>query len=128
MDRTKQLGRNVERTMDAMNNFQMKGSTTVLFASGVSTLTDEAKALLDDFYKQVTSNDRCVVEVQGFTDKIGSPVTNEMLSQARAASVTRYLINDHKIPVRSVSAVGSGYAAPVGDDKTSEGRKEKPSR
>ena len=124
MDRTKQLGRNVERTLDAMNNYQMKKSTTVLFPLGQSNLNDEAKALLDDFAKQVTGNDRYVVEVQGFTDKTGSPTANEALSQARAASVTRYLINDHKIPVRSVSAVGSGYAAPVGDDKTSEGRKE----
>ena len=96
----------------------------MLFPTGVSQLNDEAKALLDDFAKQVTSNDRYVVEVQGFTDKVGSPVANEVLSQARAASVTRYLINDHKIPVRSVSAIGSGYTAPVGDDKTSEGRKE----
>jgi len=124
MDRTKQLGRNVERTLDAMNNFQMKKSATVLFSFNQANLNDEAKAMLDDFAKQVDGNDRYVIEVQGFTDKIGSPAANEALSQARAAAVTRYLINDHKIPVRSISAIGSGYAAPVGDDKTSEGRKE----
>jgi outer membrane protein OmpA-like peptidoglycan-associated protein len=124
LDRTKQLGRNVERTLDAMNNFQMKKSTTVLFGFNQSGLNDEAKAQLDDFAKQIAGMDRFIIEVQGFTDKIGSPVTNEAISQARAAAVTRYLVNDHKVPVRAISAVGSGYALPVGDDKTSEGRKE----
>ena len=124
LDRTKQLGRNVERTIDAMNNFQMKKSATVLFGFNQTTLSDEAKALLDDFAKQIEGADRYVVEVQGFTDKIGPAATNEAISQARAAAVSRYLINDHKVPVRSISAIGSGYTAPVGDDKTSEGRKE----
>jgi outer membrane protein OmpA-like peptidoglycan-associated protein len=124
LDRTKQLGRNVERTLDAMNNFQMKKSATVLFGFNQTSLNDEAKALLDDFAKQMDGIDRFVVEVQGFTDKIGPASTNEAISQARATAVSRYLINDHKVPVRSISTIGSGYAAPVGDDKTSEGRKE----
>lgn len=124
MDRTKQLGRNVERTLDAMNNFQMKKSATILFGFNQAHLNDEAKAMLDDFAKQIDGTDRYAIEVQGFTDKVGSAVANETISQARAAAVTRYLINDHKVPVRSISTIGSGYAAPVGDDKTSEGRKE----
>jgi outer membrane protein OmpA-like peptidoglycan-associated protein len=124
MDRTKQLGRNVERTLDAMNNFQMKKSATVLFGFNQAALNEEAKAQLDDFAKQIDGADRFVIEVQGFTDKIGPAATNEAISQARAAAVTRYLVNDHKVPVRNISAIGSGYAAPVGDDKTSEGRKE----
>jgi OmpA-OmpF porin, OOP family len=62
--------------------------------------------------------------VQGFTDKTGSAVSNEQLSQARAASVARYLVNEHKIPVRSITTLGSGYALPVADDKTRDGRKQ----
>jgi OOP family OmpA-OmpF porin len=79
---------------------------------------------LDDFAKQIDGTDRYAIEVQGFADKVGSAVANEAISQARAAAVTRYLINDHKVAVRSISTIGSGYALPVGDDKTSEGRKE----
>lgn len=124
IDRTKQLGRNVERTLDAMNNFQMKKSATVLFGFNQTTLNDEAKAMLDDFAKNVEGLDRYIVEVQGFTDKVGPASTNEAISQARATAVSRYLINDHKVPLRSISTIGSGYASPVGDDKTAEGRKE----
>ena len=32
--------------------------------------------------------------------------------------------NEHKIPVRSITTLGSGYALPVADDKTREGRKQ----
>ena len=48
---------------------------------------------------------------------------NEAVSQARAIAVTRYLVNEHKVPVRTITSIGSGYTAPVGDDSTSEGRK-----
>jgi len=38
--------------------------------------------------------------------------------------VARYLANEHKIPVRSITMLGSGYAQPVADDKTRDGRKQ----
>ena len=127
LDKTAQLGRDVENTqkaLDVVNKFQMKKAATVLFDFNASSLNDEAKAQLDDFAKQVGSLDRFMVEVQGYSDKIGSPIANEAISQARAAAVTRYLVNEHKVPVRAISTVGSGYASPVGDDKTRDGRKE----
>jgi outer membrane protein OmpA-like peptidoglycan-associated protein len=67
--------------------------------------------------------DRYVIELQGFTDKSGSPTYNETLSEARVQAVARYMANEHQIPVRSISMLGAGYARPVADDKTREGRK-----
>ena len=64
-----------------------------------------------------------MVEVQGFTDKSGTAAINERLSQDRAESAARYLVNEKKIPLRSINLLGSGYAEPVGDDATREGRK-----
>lgn len=112
----------LERTIDASNKFQMAKSSTILFGINQSKLTPEGKKELDEFAKQVEGAQRYVVEVQGFTDKTGSPEGNEALSQARATEVARYLANEHKIPVRDISALGSGYAMPVADDKTREGR------
>jgi OOP family OmpA-OmpF porin len=114
----------LERTIDAANKFQMVKSSTVLFAVNESKLTADGKKELDEFAKQADGLQRFMVEVQGFTDKTGSATTNEALSQARAAEVARYLANEHKIPVRSISMLGSGYAQPVADDKTREGRKQ----
>jgi OmpA-OmpF porin, OOP family len=114
----------LERTIDASNKFQMVKSSTVLFAVNAAKLTEDGKKELDEFAKQADGLQRYMIEVQGFTDKTGTPAVNEPLSQARAEEVARYLANEHKIPVRSIATLGSGYAQPVADDKTREGRKQ----
>lgn len=114
----------IEKNMVAMNKFQVAKSATVLFAVNQAKLNDDAKAELDDIAKMTDGKDRYIIEVQGFTDKTGSPLTNEQLSQARADAVARYLVNEHKIPVRTITTLGSGYALPVADDKTRDGRKQ----
>lgn len=110
------------RTFDGLVRYQMMKTETVLFAVGQSKLTAESKAQLDDIAKSAGSQERYMIEVQGFTDKTGTPQINEQLSQARAVEVTRYLVNEQKVPVRSIASIGSGYTAPVGDDKTRDGR------
>jgi outer membrane protein OmpA-like peptidoglycan-associated protein len=114
----------LEKNMDAMNKFQMTKTATVLFGVNESKLTKDAKKDLDDFASQADGLPRFVIEVQGFTDKTGPATLNEALSQARAEEVARYLANEHKIPLRSISMLGSGYALPVADDKTRDGRKQ----
>lgn len=119
-----QASNRLERTMDAMNKYNMTKSVTVLFPVNSSKLSDDAKKDLDDFAKQTEGLQRFMIEVQGFTDKTGSATYNESLSQARADAVARYLANEHKISLRSISMLGSGYALPVADDKTRDGRKQ----
>jgi len=123
-DRGLQRSDVIEKNMVAMNKFDMVKSATVLFSVNQAKLNDDAKAELDDIAKMTEGKDRYVIEVQGFTDKTGSALGNEQLSQARAAAVARYLANEHKIPVRSITTLGSGYALPVADDKTRDGRKQ----
>ncbi len=110
-------------TVESMNKYQMSKSETVLFGVNKDTLTAEAKQQLDALANQVSGMDRYVIEVQGFTDKTGSVTYNESLSERRAQAVSRYLANQYKIPVRSITMLGSGYAQPVADDKTKDGRK-----
>jgi len=110
-------------TMQTMNNFQMTKTESVLFGFNQDTLTKEAKAQLDEIGNQVKGVNRYVLEVQGFTDKSGSSVYNDELSERRAAAVARYLANEHQIPVHTISILGLGYGTPVGDDKTRDGRK-----
>jgi outer membrane protein OmpA-like peptidoglycan-associated protein len=114
----------IEKNMVAMNKFQVAKSVTVLFPLNQSKLSKDAQADLDALAQMADGKDRFVIEVQGFTDKTGSALANEQLSQARAATVARYLANEHKIAVRNITTLGSGYALPVADDKTREGRKQ----
>lgn len=114
----------MDQKMIAMNKFNMAKSVTVLFSVDKATLTDEAKQQIDDLAKQAASTDRYVIEVQGFTDKSGSPDYNNALSEKRAQAVARYLANQDSIPVRSITMLGQGWAQPVADDKTRAGRKQ----
>jgi len=115
-----QMGRKVE----AMNTYQMAKTVTVLFAVDKATLTPEAKEQIDELAKQASGTDRYVIEVQGFTDKTGSAELNNELSERRAQAVARYLANQSNIAVRHITMLGQGYAQPVADDKTREGRKQ----
>ena len=114
----------LEHTIEGMNKYHMTKSVTVLFPLNQYKLDDDAKAQLDDLAKATTGLERYAIEVQGFTDKTGTADINAKLSEERAESTARYLVNEHKIPVRTVNMLGSGYADPVGDDKTREGRKQ----
>lgn len=114
----------VEKKVDAVNKYQMATTETVLFATNQYTLTDEAKEKLTAIAQRVGTNPRYVVEIQGFTDKTGSAEANAVLSQRRAEAVARYLVNEHQIALRNIEMIGSGYALPVGDDKTRDGRQQ----
>ncbi len=93
---------------------------TVLFGLNRWTLSDEAKAQLDGFAQSLNGLNRFVVEVQGFADKTGPAVYNDTLSQERAEAVARYLANQHKVPLRNITMLGSGVAD--GEQKTREER------
>jgi outer membrane protein OmpA-like peptidoglycan-associated protein len=112
------------RTIDGMNKFDMAKSETVLFQVNRWMLTPEGKDQLAELAKQAGGMDRYVIEVQGFTDKSGSASYNDTLSQRRAEEVARFLTNEYKIPVRAITMLGEGYAQPVADDHTRDGRKQ----
>ncbi|MEJ7732049.1 MAG: OmpA family protein [Polyangiaceae bacterium] len=62
------------------------------------------------------------VTIEGHTDDRGPDELNERLSQARAESVLRYLV-EHGIAASRLAARGFGPSAPIADNATAEGRK-----
>ncbi len=59
--------------------------------------------------------------VEGHTDSTGNKDKNLALSQARAETVRKYLVDDG-IPAEQIRAVGIGQDRPVADNKTAAGR------
>jgi outer membrane protein OmpA-like peptidoglycan-associated protein len=120
VERSTQVGRNLDDYKGNVDKnlykYTMVKSETVTFGLNRKTLDKDAKAKLDDFGKSLGSMDRYVVEVQGFTDKTGDPIYNDSLSQERAASVARYLANEHKVPLHSITMLGTGISE--GEQKT----------
>ncbi len=59
--------------------------------------------------------------IKGYTDNVGSPESNLLLSQNRADAVRDYLIGKGLDPAR-ITAEGFGVENPIADNNTAEGR------
>jgi outer membrane protein OmpA-like peptidoglycan-associated protein len=94
----------------------------VLFDIGQYTLKPAARERLARISGIVLAYPDLKLEIDGYTDNIGSDEFNQKLSDKRAATVRDYLI-DANVPIDSVTAHGLGKANPIADNKTSAGRK-----
>ena len=97
----------VQREVEGIDNFKVATTQDVLFGFNKSTLTEDGKAKLDALVQQAQSMTRYQIEVQGFTDRVGSKDYNITLSARRADTVVRYLV-DKGIPLRRVHTIGLG--------------------
>jgi OOP family OmpA-OmpF porin len=113
----------LEKYVQNLDNFQMSSAKTVYFDFNKSLLTDDAKKDLDQLAQALSAGKKYVVEVQGFTDTIGSADYNYSLSEKRAAAVVRYLTEQHKVPVYRVHTIGLGKDMPAEAPDRREARK-----
>lgn len=95
----------------------------VTFLPGSTTLTNEAKAVLDPAAAALMGQQDLKVEIGGHTDAQGSDAANQKLSQRRADSVRQYLIGKG-VAADRLTAKGYGEAQPVASNDTAEGRAE----
>ena len=111
--------------ISALDDYQVQNTTSVLFRVGSAVLSRDAKAQLDQVAQQASQAKGYVLEVSGFASADGSTEANKRLSQRRADSVIRYLVENHNIPLRRiVTPFGYGELNPVADNTTREGRVE----
>lgn len=95
----------------------------VRFGFDRSSLSDEAKAALDEFAAQLKQENRGVyVEIQGHTDSVGDEAYNERLALERAEAVRRYLSQAHDVPLHRMNVISYGESEPIADNGTREGR------
>jgi len=106
------------------DNFQLLQSDTVRFGFDRSDLDEAAIQTLDQMVSVARSAKRYVIEIQGFTDKVGSEQYNLELSRRRADAVVRYLTMVHKVPLARVFTVGYGEDQPVASNASREGREQ----
>lgn len=95
----------------------------VKFGLNRSSLSDEARAALDEFANQLKAENRGVyIEIQGHTDSSGAEEYNYQLGLDRAEAVKRYLNQQHDIPLHRMSVISYGESEPVADNSTRDGR------
>jgi outer membrane protein OmpA-like peptidoglycan-associated protein len=92
------------------------------FRSGSSQVPRESMPVLEQSASAIKSAPAGTkLEVGGYTDNVGNPVANQRISQQRADSVRRFLI-DKGVKSDSLVAKGYGDSNPIASNDTEEGR------
>lgn len=84
-------------------------------------LRPEAYPILFHTAKMMQQNPDLNVEVQGYSDNVGSSNSNKQISLKRANTVKNYLIA-RGISADRISAVGYGEVNPIGNNRDASGR------
>ena len=109
--------------ISALDDYEPQTVAAVNFRSGSAVLSKDSKATLDDVATKALNAKGYVLEISGFADSTGSINRNRMLSQRRADTVIRYLIENHNIPLRRiVTPYGYGEINPVAENTSRDGR------
>jgi outer membrane protein OmpA-like peptidoglycan-associated protein len=93
----------------------------VLFDFNKYTLKPEARERLARISGIVLAYPDLRLEIDGYTDSIGSDEYNQTLSDKRAEAVRDYIVTSG-VPMNNVVARGMGKADPVADNTTAQGR------
>lgn len=86
-----------------------------------STLRSESFTELNKLKKLLDENPKMQIEISGHTDNTGTHEYNRMLSEARAESVVKYLI-EQGVSKERLKFRGASWDEPRADNKTKEGR------
>ncbi len=120
LDRAKKAGKLAEGTFIAE---VILTDQDVKFGFDNANLSDEAKAALDAFAEKVIKkNIGAYVEIQGYTDNIGSESYNLSLGYKRAKGVMDYLASEKGFPLHRMNVTSYGEYKPIADNSTREGR------
>jgi len=114
----------IETRITNMDKYRVADQSTVTFAFNSDVLSEQDMSTLDALADSVaTPQGGYLIELQGFTDNIGTEKYNLGLSDRRVESVLRYLVSK-RVPLYRISLVGLGKADPVSDNQTAAGREQ----
>lgn len=111
-----------EITQEIIERLQEIGKI-IYFATNDSKLNERNNQILDEVFNTLQNYSSYKVVVEGHTDSSGQASFNQALSEKRANSVMRYLIEKGMSPSRA-SAKGYGETRPAVSNDTAEGRRE----
>ncbi len=95
---------------------------SINFKSGSSELTPESLAVVNQqILPQLEIAGGMYARVEGNTDGVGEPQSNQALSERRAWAILEYLVS-RGVPRERLVARGNGSANPVASNRTPDGR------
>ncbi|HLM54577.1 MAG TPA: OmpA family protein [Pyrinomonadaceae bacterium] len=112
----------------ALDDFTPEKSINVTFKNRSAVLSPEAKETLDQVAQFAQTAKGYLIEVTGYAYEYRGRTAknaNRQLSERRAETIVRYLVENHNVPLRRiVTPFGYGAANPIADNATREGRAE----
>jgi outer membrane protein OmpA-like peptidoglycan-associated protein len=88
-----------------------------------TTLPDSAKTTLDELVSHLKQDPKNVfIEIEGYTDSVGSKSINQRVGLERAQAVERYLHEQHQIPLHRMNVISYGEERPAAPNNTKTGR------
>lgn len=93
----------------------------IQFETGKDVIKKASNPILNQIAKVLTENPTYLIEVQGHTDNVGKPASNQILSDKRANAVRKYLIAKG-VDEKRITAKGYGDTKPVASNKTTSGK------
>jgi outer membrane protein OmpA-like peptidoglycan-associated protein len=111
--------------ISSIDDYTPEQSIKVNFKLRSAALTPEAKASLDQVADYAKNAKGYLIEVTGFAYESRDKNVNRQLSERRAESVVRYLVENHNIPLRRIlTPFGYGAMNALNDNKTRDERAE----
>jgi OOP family OmpA-OmpF porin len=94
----------------------------IFFEEDSNELSPKSMAKLDRIYGIAANNADARLMLSGYSDSLGEPSYNQMISELRASAVKTYLVGKGVAPSR-MTAVGHGARNSIATNKTAEGRR-----
>jgi OOP family OmpA-OmpF porin len=91
------------------------------FDFGKATIRPDSQGVIDQVAQMLTANSALRLGVEGHTDNVGAPASNQTLSESRAKAVVAALAAKG-IAATRLTAVGWGQDKPLAPNTTEEGR------
>ncbi|HEX7315444.1 MAG TPA: OmpA family protein [Pyrinomonadaceae bacterium] len=111
--------------INSIDDYTPEQSIKINFKARSAVLTPEAKTSLDQVAEYAKNAKGYLIEVTGYAYESKDKNVNRRLSEQRAESVVRYLVENHNVPLRRIlTPFGYGAMNPLNDNKTRDERSE----
>jgi outer membrane protein OmpA-like peptidoglycan-associated protein len=111
--------------INSIDDYTPEQSIKVNFKLRSAVLTPEAKTSLDQVAEYAKNAKGYLIEVTGFAYESKDKNVNRRLSEQRAESVVRYLVENHNVPLRRIlTPFGYGAVNALNENKTRDERAE----
>jgi outer membrane protein OmpA-like peptidoglycan-associated protein len=105
------------------NKRELVETVVIPFGFDKWELDDRGETTLLEVVKELAENPNLFVDLEGYTDPTGPRSYNLELSHRRVEAVRRFLVGKG-VDLPRIQVIGLGPANPIGDNKTTEGRRQ----